>query len=70
MVVSIGSEFGKAFCEHFGLKPEVVGNITVNADVDEILHARPTIFLNAEDLEAIALKMQRKEQHEHAISRP
>ena len=61
IVVAIGSEFGEAFCEYFGLNPEIVGNITVNVDVDEIPPARPTIFLNAKDLEAIALKMKRKE---------
>lgn len=61
MSVSLGSSFGEAFCERFGLDPGVVGNVVLEANIDELLYARPMIFVTAEDLEAIAMLMKHKE---------
>lgn len=59
--LSEGRTFGEAFCERFGLNPKDVGNLTLHATTDEILHVSATIFVNADDLEAIALRMKDKE---------
>jgi hypothetical protein len=55
--VRLGSEFGRAFCEHFGLPANQVCKVTPHADQDEIMHAKVEIALTPDDLAGIAIRM-------------
>lgn len=55
--IFLGADFGRAFCEHFGLPAGQVLKVAPHADRDEIMHAKVEIALTAEDLAGIAAIM-------------
>jgi hypothetical protein len=54
---ALGQAFGVAFCQHFGLPTGQVMKVTPHVEQDEILHAKVEIFLTADDLAGIAMRM-------------
>lgn len=53
----LGADFGRAFCEHFGLPAGQVLTVAPHADRDEIMHAKVEIALTPDDLAGIAAIM-------------
>lgn len=55
--IFLGADFGRAFCQHFGLPAGQVLTVSPHADRDEIMHAKVEIALTADDLAGIAAIM-------------
>jgi hypothetical protein len=62
MTIKGGSDFGRAFCEHFSLPANQVLDVLVNSKRDEVFGCSLTIALTPQDLWQIAKIMETPKQ--------
>lgn len=60
MKARLGRDFGVALCDHFNVPASQARDLKVHAGADEFFSATLTIMLTADDLAAIAARMDGK----------
>ena len=70
MKARLGREFGIALCDHFNVPAGQVEVLKVHTGFDEVFSASLTIMLTADDLAAIAARMDGKtpESEQESVS--